>query len=228
MRGFFTGRAYKMCALLAMFIITSCSATESINSDEYLVRVMDSIFMVIDFQREFETIRSACSSGEVEEGASFCRNAKIQLLNQIVEELIIIERGKELNISVTDIELEESVKKIKEDYPESEFENMLLEYSVSYSMWEKRLKTRLLIEKVVTQDLKNHIQITADDISKYYHNNITNNSRIRLQKEPAIETVVKNLRNLKAEEAYKAWFESLQKKYKVEINIKQWEKILSQ
>ena len=145
----------------------------------------------------------------------------------MVEELIIIERSKELNITVTDSELEENVRKIKGDYPESEFENMLLEYAISYNMWEKRLRKRLLIEKVIAEDLKNNIRITPDDLSRYYSEYVKNGSDGKLANEPTTETVVKNLRNLKAEEAYKAWFEGLQKKYKIEINNKQWEKILS-
>jgi FKBP-type peptidyl-prolyl cis-trans isomerase (trigger factor) len=215
------------CALLVVLILSGCSGTESVQSDEYLVRVQESVLMVLDFQREFEITKSAYSHNDIEQDASVCSDAKKQLLNQIVEELIIIERSKELNITVTDSELEEAIRKIKRDYPESEFEKMLLEYAISYNLWEKKLRTRMLIEKVIAEDLKNNIQITPDDLSKYYRENIKNDADGKLANEPTTEIVIKNLRNLKAEEAYKTWFEGLQKKYKIEINNKQWEKILS-
>jgi hypothetical protein len=216
-----------MCFLLVGSLISGCSETEQVHGDEYLVRVEESVLMALDFQREFETTRSACLRGDIKQDASICREAKKQLLNQMVEELIIIERAKELNITVSDSEFEESVRRIKQDYPENEFENMLLEYSVSYSMWEKRLRARLLVEKVIAEDLKKNIEITSYDISRYYRENIKNDSNSRLKNKHATEAVIKNLRNLKAQEAYKTWFEKLQKKYKVEINDKQWEKILS-
>ena len=218
---------FKGCTLLVVLILSGCSGTESFHSDEYLVRVQESVLMVLDFQREFETIKAAYSRSGIEQNASVYRDAKKELLNQIVEELIIIERAKELNISVTDFELEEVVRKIKGDYPESEFEKILLEYSVSYNMWEKRLRMRLLIDKVIAEDLKNNIEITADDLSKYYRESIKNGPNGKIANEQTTEIVIKNLRNLKAEEAYKAWFEGLNKKYKIEINNKQWEKILS-
>ena len=218
---------FAVYTLFAVLILSGCSGTESVQGDEYLVRVQDSVLMVLDFQRELEITKSAYSRNDIEQNTSVQREAKEQLLNQMVEELIIIERSKELNITVTDSELEEAVRKIKGDYPESEFEKMLLEYAISYSMWEKRLRMRLLIEKVIAEDLKNNIKITPDDLSKYYRENINNGADGKLVNEPTTETVIKNLRNLKAEEAYKMWFEGLQRKYKIEINNKQWEKILS-
>ncbi|MFO7666903.1 MAG: SurA N-terminal domain-containing protein [Desulfobacterales bacterium] len=215
------------CALLTVLILSGCSRTESFRGDEYLVKVQGSVLMALDFQREFEITKSAYSYHGIEQDDTLKSDAKKQLLNQMIEELVIIERSKELNIAVTDSELEENVRRIKEDYPENEFENMLLEYAISYDMWEKRLRKRLLIEKVIVEDLKNNIQITPGDLSKYYSEYVKNDSYGKLANEPTTETIVKNLRNLKAEAAYKAWFEGLQKKYKIEINHKQWEKILS-
>jgi len=224
---YFTGEIFTRYALLFVLIFSCCSRTESVQGDEYLIRVQESVLMVLDFQREFEITKSAYSYNDIEQNASVNSDAKKQLLNQIVEELIIIERSKELNITVTDLELEETVRKIKGNYPESEFEKILLEYAISYNMWEKRLRTRLLIEKVIAEDLKNNIRITPDDLSIYYREHVKKGSDGKLDNDTTTEAVVKNLRNLKAEEAYKAWFEGLQKKYKIEINHKQWGKILS-
>jgi len=218
---------FKGCALLVFLIISGCSGTESFHSDEYLVRVQESVLMVLDFQREFETTKIVYSLDGIEQDAFVFRDAKKQLLNQMIEELILVERAKELNMSVKDSELEEAVRKIKMDDPESEFEKMLLEYSISYNMWEKKLRMRLIIDKVIAEDLKNNIEITADDLSKYYRENIRNGPNGKSANEPTTETIIKNLRNIKAEQAYKAWFEGLQKKYKIEINNKQWETILS-
>jgi len=39
------------------------------------------------------------------------------------------------------------------------------------------------------------------------------------------ETIIKNLRRKKIEEAYKPWIKKLQKKYIIEINKAQWKKI---
>jgi hypothetical protein len=214
------------CALLVIMIFSGCPGTDSVQVDEYLVKVQGGVLMVLDFQREFEITRTAYSHSDMEQNPSFLRDAKKQLLNQLVEELIIIERSKELNITVKNSEFEDAVSKIKGDYPESEFENMLLEYAISYDMWKKRLKIRMLIEKVIEEDLKNKIQITPDDLSRYYNEKKKNGEDDKSKFKT--ETVIRNLRNIKAEEGYKTWLEGLRRKYKIEINSKQWEKILSE
>lgn len=212
-------------ALLAVFILSGCSGTESVQSDEYLVRIDVNVVTVLDFQRAFETAKSAYPHNVINESSVY-REVKQQLLNQMIEELIVVQRAKELNITVTDQELGAAVEKIKKDYPEDEFEQMLLEYAISYKMWEKELRTRLLMEKVIMEDLKNNIVVTSDDLAKYYSEHLKEGSGDSSNK-PAVEIAVKNLRNAKAESAYKTWINELQRKYKIEINKKQWEKIIS-
>jgi len=212
-------------ALLAIFVLSGCSGTESVQSDEYLIRIDGNVVTVLDFQRALETAKSAYPHNIINEAPVY-REVKQQLLNQIIEELIVVQRAKELNITVTDQELGDVVGKIKGDYPEDEFEQMLLEYAISYKLWEKGLRTRLLMEKVITEDLKNNIEVTPDDLSKYYSENHKDNYGY-LSNKPATEIAVKNLRNAKAELAYKIWITELQQKYKIEINKKQWEKIIS-
>jgi len=212
-------------ALLAVFMLSGCSGTESVQIDEYLVRVDGNVVTVLDFQRAFETAKSAYPHNITNESSVY-REVKQQLLNQMIEELIVVQRAKELNITVTDQELGVAVEKIKRDYPEDEFEQMLLEYAISYKLWEKGLRTRLIMEKVITEDLKNSIVVTPDDLAKYYSEHLKDGSGVSSNK-PATEIAVKNLRNAKAESAYKTWINELQRKYKIEINKKQWEKIIS-
>jgi hypothetical protein len=82
------------------------------------------------------------------------------------------------------------------------------------------------MEKVITEDLKNNIAVTPDDLAKYYSEHLKDGSGDSSNK-PATEIAVKNLRNAKAESAYKTWINELQRKYKIEIHKKQWEKIIS-
>ena len=149
----------------------------------------------------------------------------------MTEELILLERARELEIRVTEEELESAIVKIKEDYPDEEtFEQTLLEYAVSYQSWRKGLKTRLLMDKLVERELKNRIVITPEEIAKYYKKHY---SREQVGPEPGespqqIDTmIIEQIRREKTEAAYKSWIDNLQKRYAIEINKKEWEKILS-
>jgi hypothetical protein len=135
-----------------------------------------------------------------------------------------------LDISILESEVEKNIAEIKSDYPEGVFEEILLEYAVSYESWKKGLKTRMLIEKLIEKELSAQIVITADDISRYYDKNYKA-SNFKLdsvnRSKDFNEKIVKHLHRKKIEEIYKSWIEQIHKRFSIEINEKQWEKILS-
>jgi hypothetical protein len=86
----------------------------------------------------------------------------------MTEELVIDRRAGELGIQLDDAELEAAIQEIKKDYPEDEFEQMLLESAIPFSLWKDRLRVRLLMEKVVDRELVQPVEITTQDIEDYY------------------------------------------------------------
>jgi hypothetical protein len=146
----------------------------------------------------------------------------------MIIEMILLEKAQEIGITVTDAELEAAVSAIKNDYPAGEFEETLLEFAVSFDTWKNRLKTRLIIDKVIEKELENQITITPEDISDFYQKNYQG-KKVETGPNPASgdinKIIVKQLRRKKAEEGYKAWIEELKAKYQIEINGEQWIKI---
>jgi hypothetical protein len=143
-------------------------------------------------------------------------------------ELIILERATELGLSVSDEELEKAVADIKKDYPEDSFEKTLLEYAVSYETWQDRLRKRLLMEKVIQQELEDQIVITSEDIAKYYEENFrakAPDADSELNTEDINKMIIEQLRRAKLEHAYQIWINKLKQKYPIEINTVQWERI---
>ncbi len=215
--------------MLVAIALVGCTGSKSEDQDEYLIRVGDNVVTVLDFNKAFEIAKTAYSHNMMQDPAAF-REAQLRLLNQMTEELILLEKAKELNISVSDQEVDKMIAKIKSDYPDDVFEQVLLEYAVSYQSWKKGLQTRLLMEKLVEQELKDQIVITAEDIEKYYEQNYKGDG---LQTEFAEkskninEKIIKHLRRKKTEKAYKTWLERIQKRYNIEINKEQWENIVS-
>lgn len=215
--------------LLTVCVLTSCPKPESKDQDEYLIRIGERVVTVFDFHKAFE-IAEAAFQHNVLQDSSALKDAKIRLLNQMTEEMVLLERAKELDISILESEVEKNIAEIKSDYPEGVFEEILLEYAVSYESWKKGLKTRMLIEKLIEKELSAQIVITADDISRYYDKNYKA-SNFKLdsvnQSKDLNERIVKHLRRKKIEEIYKSWIEQIHKRFSIEINEKQWEKILS-
>lgn len=216
-----------LTALLVLCALSSCADSEDRLRDKYLIRVGKKITTIDDFNRAFEIVKSAYSHNTLKSSA-YLREARLSLLNQLVEQMIILERADEQNIGISDSEVAEVIAGIRKDYPEGEFDKTLLEYAISYQSWENALKNRLLIKKVIAEELEEKIVITPESISEYYEKNYDRfffNSGSKENPANINEFIVKHLRREKAEEAYKNWIKELKKNYKIEINRELWEEI---
>jgi hypothetical protein len=216
-----------LAALLLLVVLGGCMNSESNPDLEPLIRVEDRVFTVMDFNKAFEISKTAYPHNLKDEPEAY-RNARLRLLNQLVVEMIILERAEELGLSISKEEINKAVKEIKSDYPEDTFEKAFLESAVSYESWEARLKNRLLMQKVIDNELNNQIVITPEDIASYYEKNYqaTDNGAGTIKPDQEInENIIKHLRQQKAEQAYKIWIKGLKRKYKIEINTASWEKI---
>jgi hypothetical protein len=226
-------RRWRFIGLFLMMatFLTACGRNSVDIPQTALIRVGESRISA----REFKQIRDMSQDYYWQEGNPDTdeRESKdLRLLDQITEELLIKEYAKASDIEVTESEVDAAVQSIKSDYPEDTFEQVLLENAVPYDFWRKRLAVRLLIDKVIETELENHVIITPEDISSYYDKHYggkqdSQNSGETLDKSDDIhQVIVKRLRKLKAEKAYKNWIQRLQKNYPVQVNWKAWKQLI--
>jgi hypothetical protein len=219
------------CLLLYLILTIACSGDEDDFSSEHLIRVGDRVVTVLDFNKAFEIAETAHSFGLRDHPARLLE-ARERLLNQMTIEMLMLARADELNLEVADDELNAAIAEIKADYPEGTFEEALLEAAVPFEDWKRRLKTRLLVEKLIDIELENQMTITPKDVSAHYQKYFKlknergakeNGSR---RSEADHRAVLKDLRRQKAEDAYDAWVDGLKAMYPVELNASVWKKLL--
>ena len=205
----------------------ACSQTDSPSLHEaVLIRSDKQTVTRAQFERAFEAARIAYSD-ERSVHPRVLANARLRLLHQMAEELIVNRRAEELGIVLEETELDAAIEQIKQDYPENAFDQMLLESAIPYSLWKERLRERLLMEKVVDRELVQSLEITAADIEAYYKAHEKNlAARTETSPETDLERyIVEQLRRQKVEAAYPQWMEGLRQRYRVEINWELWEQI---
>ena len=220
-------RLYHFIGYLMLIMLIGCADSESDVEDEYLIRLGNRSVTVIEFNEAFEITKIA-HPHEIRDKPDDLKKAQLLLINQMVIEMMVLERAEELGIELSEAEVEKAVAEIKSDYPEGVFEETMLEVAVSYETWVKRLKTRLIMEKAIDKELKDKIVITPEDISVYYEENFKGKQQASELNEDSgdiNEAIIKILRRKKLEEAYSSWINELKSKYKIEINNAQWEKI---
>jgi hypothetical protein len=226
-----------ICLLGAGCALSGCTDRQQQRQDVYLIKVGDKILTVGDFNKAFE-IAKAAYSYDILQNPEAIREAMFRLVKQMTEEMILLERAKETGVTVTPSEFEKALADIKADYPDNEFQNSLIENAVPYLSWEKALKRRILMEKVVDKDLGDRIRVTPDDISEYYKAHASDSPEtsdltsteskmpdVKAAEKAGHDDVVKILRREKMEKAYPSWLEALKKKYVVEINETQLQKM---
>jgi len=213
--------------LLIAIIVTGCAEPGADRPEEYLIRVADRLVSVEDFDKAFENVKSAYPLSDMQNPATL-NKARLRLLNQMTEEMLILKRAEDLHIDISKSDLNKALADIKREYPDGVFDQLLLEKAVSYRFWKERLKIRLIMEKVVARELGGRITITAKDISNYYKKHYPKErfeSGARDKANNLNETIIKQLRREKTEKAYSSWLNELQKKYPIEINETGWSAI---
>ncbi len=216
-----------ICFLWVGCTLVGCSDVEHKQQDEYFIKLGDRTITVADFNNAFEIAKNAYPQNRIQQ-PDVVREARLRLIQQMTEEIILLERAEELGITVTDSQVEKAITDIKSDYPDNIFQEILVEYAVPYRSWKEGLKTRLLMEKVITQELGDKIEITHDDISKYYEEHFKDDSTspdVKTVSKDVNSIIIKILRKEKMEQAYTSWIKNLKNKYAVEINKKELEKL---
>ena len=143
-----------------------CSKTNQDN--DYLIRVGTGTVTVAEFRNAVDATAEEVFLGEEKVSPAAQHDLRMRVLNQLTEELLILERGKELGIHVSDEELNRAVAEIKADYPDDTFEKTLLENAVSFHAWKKKLATRILINKIIEKELVDKAEITSRDVADYF------------------------------------------------------------
>ena len=198
----------------------------------YLARIGDDFVITpSDFYRNLEIEKMSCIKN-IENKKTEFEAVKVRLFNKMIEEIIILKKATLLNINISQKELTNALDGIMHDYPGKEFEKSLLKNAVTFAQWEKKLKNRLIIDKVIKQELKNKIIVKASELSEYYQKFFASdisksNDSIKGEKDEITnKKLIEQLRSKKAEDAYGQWIENLWHKSDVKINSMAWEKIL--
>jgi len=210
----------------AILALSGCSDVGTVEDNGHLICVGKHVVTAEDFNDAFEITKVAYPHNMVQD-PGVLRKMRLRLFDQLVEEMVLSERAEVLGIIVSDDEVERAIAGVKADYPEGTFRQTLLGTAIAFSSWKKRLKMRMLIEKVVHKDLTERVEISADDVAQYYAKGQQGIDGHLFPEEldRIDETTVDRFRREKAEEAYSGWMESLKQAHAVEVNQVLWEEL---
>jgi hypothetical protein len=213
----------------AAFLLFSCRADGPNGERPYLIRVGQSVLSPSEFHEAYE-LRGGEIGQKSGNDRDLLQEARWTVLHQLTEELVLKERARELGLEVSDAELEKKIQELKSDYPKGVFEELLLEYAISYKAWREGVRKRLLMERLIESELGEAITLEPEEIAAYY-NMVTQQESPFLGIEeggvPPDEAMIRLLKRKKMEDAYRKYINELKAGYLIEVNQVQWEKILN-
>ncbi len=214
--------------LLTAFIccgcnIVGCDFSDKNNGKQYLIKVGEIELFTEEFNQIFEIVKAGYAK---DINATEAKIAKFRLLIDLTNEMLLINEAKKLGVDISEQELNGAIDDIKADFPENLFERMFIEQAISFEIWEKRLKSQLIINKLITSNLLKEVSILPEDIRKYYatpyNNGQEGNSSGKTEDN---RKLLQYLRNEKAQELYSEWFEKFKESYSIEIDQSKWQKV---
>lgn len=111
-----------------------------------------------------------------EQGKEVLKEQKSQILDELITEKVLLQKGKELKVIPKDEELNKEVDKkfneIKAVYnnDEKKFEETLKSTGFTKETLKEYLKSQIIIEKVINEATKN-VKVEDKDVKKYYNEN---------------------------------------------------------
>ena len=127
---------------------------------------------------------------------------KLNVLDELINNEILLERAKKMNLEASDGEVEDKFTEMKSPYTEDEFQRQLKERGVTVDDLKSDLRRQLSITKLLNHEVVAKITITDQDITDAYNANKAQfnvaEPRYRISEivvTPRKEAQIRNLKN---------------------------------
>ena len=96
---------------------------------------------------------------------------KLNVLDELINNEILLERAKKLNLEASDGEVEDKFTEMKSPFTEDEFQRQMRERGVSVDDLKRDLRRQLSIQKLLNREVVAKISITDQDVTDFYNAN---------------------------------------------------------
>ena len=98
-------------------------------------------------------------------------SGKLNVIEQLINNEILLEHAKKLNLEASDGEVEDKFTELKSPYTEEEFQRKLKEGGMTVDDLKHDLRRQLSIQKLLNREVAAKVTITDQDVSDFYNAN---------------------------------------------------------
>jgi peptidyl-prolyl cis-trans isomerase SurA len=96
---------------------------------------------------------------------------KLSILNELINNEILLEQAKKLNLEASDGEVEDKFTEQKNPFTEEEFQRQLKDRGMSVDDWKRDLRRQISVTKLMNREVVAKITITDQDVTEAYNAN---------------------------------------------------------
>jgi parvulin-like peptidyl-prolyl isomerase len=149
---------------------TGCQKENSNLSQDILAQVNEEFITLEEFNNELRDIK--LEHGKLPEDRESLDQLKTAFLDQSINRKLILGEARRIDIHVSEEEINKNILALKRDYAGESFKAMLEGRGMSFEEWKRRLKEKLLAEKVINTVAQFDGPIDDKLVKQYYEEHI--------------------------------------------------------
>ncbi|MEW6213611.1 MAG: peptidylprolyl isomerase [Nitrospirota bacterium] len=166
---------FKTTLVILLFFILSVASYAAILLDRVVAVVNKEVITWSELYKmmEFETTEQVKALKQ-EERMRIFKDNEAAFLERLIDIRLQMQEAKRLGLEVTPEEVIEAIENIKKKYSmtHTDFIESLQKEGLNLDEYKKRLSEQIMISKVVSQQIRNKIVVSDDDIKKYIETNM--------------------------------------------------------
>ncbi|HVE66019.1 MAG TPA: SurA N-terminal domain-containing protein, partial [Thermoanaerobaculia bacterium] len=148
-----------------LLALLSAAAPAAELVEKIVARVNDRLITYSDFEKRFAAFLTSPQAGNNP------LEARRKLLAEIIDERLLEERAKELQVAATDEEVEVAVERVKRQYnlaTDEEFETALKSSNLTRDDLKRQMRNTITLQKVVGRDISSKLDMSDDTLRLEY------------------------------------------------------------
>jgi peptidyl-prolyl cis-trans isomerase SurA len=155
-------------ALLAGLLVTASCGSPSKASADVVARVNGKDITTTQLEKQFQ---NRLNGAEQPPSSEEAQDLKLQVLNQMINDQILLEMASGSGLSATDAEVDVKFNEFKSQYTEEKFKDLLKEQKMTIDDIRNELRKSITIDKLVNKEITSKISVTDAEIKNFYEKN---------------------------------------------------------
>jgi peptidyl-prolyl cis-trans isomerase SurA len=153
--------------LTGLLLTSSCSSDSAANAD-VVARVDDTEITNPQLEKQFQ---SRVNGAEQPPSAEEVDDLKLQVLNQMINDQILLKMAADAGLNATDAEVDVKFNEFKSQYTEEKFNEVLSQQKMTVDEIRSELRKSITIDKLVNKEITSKISVSEGEIKSFYDKN---------------------------------------------------------